>query len=114
MGCRRGAWGPVNGGFGSSWAFSPHLRGQRARLAFQTLSPVTRETLAAPPSHLHLPSPPTPPPCPPAPDITPSLEVMLREETKVSPSGGGLQPAPPTVSTLLLLPVSVHQPMLTR
>lgn len=63
--------------------------------------------------------PPTPPPLPasatppPAPDITPSLEVMLREETKVPPSGGATACAP-TVSTLLLLPVSVHQPMLTR
>lgn len=48
---------PVNGGLGKSWTLAPHLRLQSARLAFQTLSPVTRETLAALESthrcHLH-------------------------------------------------------------
>lgn len=38
------------------WQFlgvSPHLRRQSATLAFQTLSPVSRETLAAPQSSVH-------------------------------------------------------------
>lgn len=52
-----GALRPVNGGLGKSWTLAPHLRLQSARLAFQTLSPVTRETLAALESthrcHLH-------------------------------------------------------------
>lgn len=44
---RLGVMRLVNRGFGYSWTFSLHLRLECTGLAFQTLSPVTRETLAA-------------------------------------------------------------------
>lgn len=117
-GCCRGALTPVNGGLGSSWTSARHLRPQSAGRPFQTLSPVTRETLAA------TRPPPQPPPLV-SPDITSSLEVVLGETMEVFPAvlppnglegckmttelGAGVweRPPPPPPPPLLLVHVKV-------
>lgn len=93
--CRSGVMRLVNRGFGYSWTFSPHLRQECTGLAFQTLSPVTRETPAAlestAPCRHHRPSPPPPfhPPTLHSRDITPVLGSRAwKEKTKISPAGG--------------------------
>lgn len=99
-GCPCGAWRPVNGGFGFSWAFSPHLRWQSARLAFQTLSPVTRETLAA--LAPYTPASASPPPA----RHHTILGSHAQAQEEGFPSGGLLPPASqrPHVSWLLIDP----------
>lgn len=86
--CRRGVNRLVNRGFGYSWTYSPHLRPECTRLAFQTLSPVTRGRAAArerTAPHLHLTA------------LRSSNDKPVlgscagSEKTKISPVGG-LQP----------------------
>lgn len=92
--CRHGVKRLVNRGSGYSWTYSPHLRLECTGLAFQTLSPVTRETPAALES--------TEPPPPPHPSRTPSTPSLARHHTRPWKSclerkdedfpGGRLQP----------------------
>lgn len=96
--CYSGVKRLVNRGFGYSWTYSPHLCPECTGLAFQTLSPVTRETPAALESTTPPPPSPSSPPSPPhhhhpppshSRDITPVLGSRAwKEKTKISPVGG--------------------------
>ena len=89
--CRSSVMRLVNRGFGYSWTFYPHLCLECTGLAFQTLSPVTRETPAALESTApcrHHPANPHPLPFH-SRDITPVLGIRAwKEKTKISPVGG--------------------------
>lgn len=88
---RRGVMRLVNRGFDYSETFSPHLCPECTGLAFQTLSPVTRETLAAlestAPCRHHSPRhpPPTTPPL--QRHHTRPWKSCLEREDEESPSG---------------------------